>query len=41
MNIMKINKFSNKVVVITGSFKKYSRKEITQKLISLGANSFF
>ena len=31
------NKFSNKVIVVTGSFKKYSRKDITQKLISMGA----
>tara|TARA_B100001989_G_scaffold62284_1_gene41945 strand:- start:4568 stop:6592 length:2025 start_codon:yes stop_codon:yes gene_type:complete len=31
------NKFSNKIVVITGSFKKYSRKVITKKLTSLGA----
>ena len=31
------NKFSNKIIVITGSFKNYSRKEITQKLISMGA----
>ena len=31
------NKFSNKVIVVTGSFKKYSRKVITQKLISMGA----
>ena len=30
-------KFSNKVIVITGSFKKYSRKEIEQKLINMGA----
>ena len=30
-------KFSNKVIVITGSFKKYSRKEIEQKLIRMGA----
>ena len=31
------NKLSNKVIVVTGSFKKYSRKVITQKLISMGA----
>ena len=31
------NKFSNKIIVVTGSFKNYSRNDITQKLISMGA----
>jgi DNA ligase (NAD+) len=31
------NKLSNKVIVVTGSFIKYSRKVISQKLISMGA----
>ncbi len=33
----KTNKFSDKVIVVTGSFKNYSRNDITQKLISMGA----
>ena len=31
------NKYSDKIIVITGTFKKYSRKEIEQKLIRMGA----
>ena len=31
------NKFSNKIIVVTGSFENYSRNDITQKLISIGA----
>ena len=31
------NKFSNKIIVVTGSFENYSRNDITQKLISMGA----
>ncbi|MDC3024576.1 NAD-dependent DNA ligase LigA, partial [Alphaproteobacteria bacterium] len=32
-----INKFSDKIIVITGSFKNISRNIITQKLIAMGA----
>ena len=31
------HKFSNKVIVVTGSFKEFSRKTIEQKLIQMGA----
>ena len=31
------NMFYNKTVVITGTFQKYTRNELTDKLISLGA----
>lgn len=31
------NKYSDKIIVITGTFNKYSRKELEQKLIRMGA----
>ena len=32
-----VNNYSNKTIVITGTFKKYSRKELENKLIKMGA----